>query len=775
MKVIFLCMSMAYLVAATACSGQTKSSRSDVPGIIPEPVKIEKGKGGHFTFTPKTIISVPGAQDELMKVARYLGELLRPATGLDLPVEISNPKGQSITFELDGQTPFEEGYHLSVNAQRIQIRARTAQGAFYAVQSLRQLLPAEIEQRQTTSLAIWKVPAVEIEDTPRYPYRGMHLDVCRHFFSLTFVKKYLDLMAMHKMNRFHWHLTDDQGWRIEIKKYPRLQQVAAFRNETLIGHYSDKPHQFDGKRYGGYYTQEEIKEIVQYAADRFITVIPEIEMPGHALAAIAAYPELSCTGKQTTPATLWGVFDDVFCPKDETFLFLEDILTEVMTLFPGKYIHIGGDECPKTRWKACRQCQSRIKSEGLKDEYELQSYFARRIEQFLNEHGRSIIGWDEILEGGLAPNATVMSWQGTKGGIEAARQRHDVIMTPGSHCYFDYYQSVSPDEPLAIGGFTSVERAYSFEPTPPELTASEARHILGAQGNLWTEYIPTPAQAEYMAYPRAIALAEVVWSPKEKRDYADFAERLSQHMKRLDVLGVNYANHIFDIYPSIEGKRKGLRVQLLSRAANSEIRFEMNGSVPSAASRLYRKPLLLRESQEIKAAVFKNGQRTGRIQTFDFRMHKAAGKLVSLTKPPHPNYNAGGAAALTNSFVGSDQRYGDGEWLGWSGDDFEGVIDLGKVQALSRVSLRFFDGNGQWIYLPRRVEILTSTDGKEYVPGGEVDSILPSGKVATVNVSLKNTQTRFLKIRVQRYGTIAEGMPGAGHEAWLFVDEITVD
>ncbi|MDP5092104.1 MAG: beta-N-acetylhexosaminidase, partial [Polaribacter sp.] len=415
-----------------------------------------------------------------------------------------------------------------INKNQIKISAKSSKGAFYAVQSLLQLLPPK-----TTSKSI-AIQCLEIKDEPKFVYRGMHLDVSRHFFSVDFIKKYLDLMAMLKMNTFHWHLTDDQGWRIEIKKYPKLQEIAAFRKETLIGHFSDEPQQFDGKKYGGFYTQEQIKEIVSYASERQITVIPEIEMPGHSQAAIAAYPELGCTGKQIEVATKWGVFEDIYCTNENTFKFLEDVIDEVIPLFPGKYIHIGGDEAPKTQWKNCIHCQNLIKKEGLKDEHELQSYFITRMEKYINSKGKLIIGWDEILEGGLAPNATVMSWRGIQGAIDAAKQKHTVVLTPNSHCYFDYYQSDNEAEPLAIGGFLPLEKVYDFNPIPDELSTDESKFVLGVQGNVWTEYLSTPEKVEYMVFPRAIALAEVVWSSSENKNYTDFIHRLEFFNKRLD-------------------------------------------------------------------------------------------------------------------------------------------------------------------------------------------------------------------------------------------------
>lgn len=513
--------------------------------ILPEPVQLTP-KSGQFILTADTKIVLTSKTQKLQQVTRYLSRLLKPATGFNL--EISNDPGEAniILFSLDNNINHPEGYILDISPHQVLIRARQAVGAFYAVQSLRQLLPPEIESKEMVESAEWRIPCATIEDAPRYAYRGMHLDVGRHFFPIEFIRKYIDMLALHKMNYFHWHLTEDQGWRIEIKKYPKLQEIASQRKETLVGHNRDKPQKFDGQPYGGFYTQEEIQRLVFYAQSRFVNIIPEIEMPGHSQAALAAYPNLGCTNGPFETATKWGVFKEVYCPKEETFQFLEDVLEEVFALFPGKYIHIGGDECPKDRWKESQFCQNLIKKEGLKDEHELQSYFIKRMEKFINANGKSLIGWDEILEGGLAPNATVMSWRGTEGGIAAAKQGHDVIMTPTSHCYFDYYQAKPEGEPLAIGGFLPLDTVYSFEPTPIDLSLEEQKHILGAQGNLWTEYIKTPEQLEYMAFPRAIALAEVVWSPKEKRNFASFKKRLKHHSKRLDQLNVNYGKHHID-------------------------------------------------------------------------------------------------------------------------------------------------------------------------------------------------------------------------------------
>ena len=438
--------------------------------------------------------------------------------------------GESFAITLESSRIGEpESYQLSVQKSGATIRASSDAGLFYGLQTLRQLLDAHAGRA---------LPLVEVNDAPRFRYRGMHLDVARHFFPVSFVKKYIDLMARHKLNTFHWHLTDDQGWRLQIVQYPKLTEVGGCRKETLVA--KSDPYIGDNTPVCGYYTQEEAREVVQYARERFITVIPEIEMPGHATAAVAAYPDLACTPGPFEVATRWGVFDDIFCPKEETFAFIDNVLGEVTTIFPSRYIHIGGDEVPKKRWQESALAQGLIKREGLKDEHELQSYFIRRVEKMLNARGRRLIGWDEILEGGLAPDATVMSWQGTKGGIAAAQQGHDVIMTPNSHLYFDHYQGDPATEPLAIGGNSPLQNVYSFEPMPPDLSAREALHILGAQANVWTEYMATSSHVEYMVFPRLLALSEVVWTPAALRNWSSFQARLPMRLRELARLGVNY-------------------------------------------------------------------------------------------------------------------------------------------------------------------------------------------------------------------------------------------
>jgi len=511
--------------------------------IIPQPQEISFGYSS-FLLNSGTIIAYEDNEELLKQQAEYLSELIEKSINLKLNIKPISEVGEhgTIVIKFLGDKSYlgDEGYKLQIDNDNILIFAATERGSFYGIQSLFQMILLNYGNLPSTL-----IPTAELTDKPRFKYRGMHLDVGRHMFPVEFIKKYIDLLAFYKFNTFHWHLTEDQGWRIEIKKYPKLTEVGAWRKETLIGHGGKKPHEYDGKPYGGFYTQNEIREIVSYAAKRQITIIPEIEMPGHSLAALASYPELACTPGPFEVATRWGVFKDIYCTKEETFEFLENVLLEVMELFPSKYIHIGGDEAPKTRWKECSICQENIKQEGLKDEHELQSYFIQRIEKFLNSHGRNIIGWDEILEGGLAPNATVMSWRGTEGGIAAAKQNHNAIMTPGSHCYFDHYQSNPKTEPLAIGGFTTLEKVYSYEPIPNTLNSEEAKHILGTQGNVWTEYMETSDYVEYMVLPRMAALSEVNWTSPDSKDWQLFQNKIQQHFIIYDMLGYDYCDHPF--------------------------------------------------------------------------------------------------------------------------------------------------------------------------------------------------------------------------------------
>lgn len=742
----------------TSCN---KKQTAVSPNIIPQPHQMELIDGA-FTLSGNTSLAV---DDDFKEVAQLFNEYISQGIGQTLSIVPSSEQHQ-IRFKKDPSIKNDEGYRLEITPQHIQVSAKQVQGAFYAFQTLRQLFPTAFENSSYKDSQV-ALQCLSIEDQPQFTYRGMHLDVGRHFFSVAFIKKYIDLLAMLKMNTFHWHLTEDQGWRIEIKKYPRLQTVAAYRKETLVGHYNDQPHQFDGKRYGGFYTQEEVKDIVAYAQQRQITVIPEIEMPGHSQAAIAAYPELGCSGKPVEVATKWGIFEEVYCPNQKTFAFLEDVLDEVIPLFPGKYIHIGGDETPKIRWKNCHRCQTLMKKEGLKDEHALQSYFITRMEKYINSKGKSIIGWDEILEGGLAPNATVMSWRGTKGAIEAAKQKHNVILSPLSHCYFDYYQSDNDNEPLAIGGLIPLKRVYHFNPIPEELNGEEANYVLGAQGNVWTEYIPTAEHVEYMIFPRAIALSEAIWS--KQKNYPDFIKRLESFNQRLDVMGVNYANHIYEVEGTIENAHQQLALKLSTLTAKKDIRYTMDGSEPIANSTLYKEAIKLSGNLNIKAAVFDRQEKLGNDFELTFNHHKAVGKAIELQPNPHKAYSAGGKQALINGIQGNNKRLGDMEWLGFWGDDVRIDIDLGEPTVINKISTRFYNANGQWIYAPKALEI-TFDDGEQITK-----EINPEGLITAFTLDIPQVKTQRIQLKVKKYGTIPEGFQGAGNQAWTFLDEIIVE
>jgi hexosaminidase len=682
------CLALPFVLAG--CSRDQALLDPALFPLIPLPADVDPGRG-EFVLTEETrvFLVVEGrsgggsahALDLRGVVERWLAPL-REASGLPLPVvgpDEAEGRGhirislQADPKRWDGmpglaggatEVPTGEGlpgvqaeaYQLKVGPREIELEASALPGIFYGLGTLGQLIPGlgnELggARPEPGALSPWAIPAVRIEDTPRFPYRGMHLDVGRHFFPVPFVKRYLDLLAAHKMNVFHWHLTEDQGWRMEILRYPGLTEVGSCRAETILEKNFD-PYVGDGIPYCGHYTQEDVREVVAYAKDRFITVIPEIEMPGHSVAALAAYPELACTPGPFQVHTVWGVTRDIFCPSEETFTFLEGVLEEVMELFPSPYIHIGGDEVPKDRWRESELAQEVIRREGLADEEELQSWFIRRVEAFLNANGRNLMGWDEILEGGLAPNATVMSWRGTAGGIEAARAGHDVVMTPNSHVYFDHYQGDSLQEPLAIGGFSPLERVYAFEPVPEELTAAEARHVLGGQANLWTEYIKTPEHAEYMLLPRMLALAEVVWSPADRRSWEGFTRRLPPHLERLDAAGIHY--RIPDVMGLEEDRLvldDSVRVELAAPAmlepptpevadpAGASLRgrsaprgaativFTLDGTDPGPASPLYQGPFSIPVDEagtEVAARVIMGDGRAGAIRRARFtRAHLA--------------------------------------------------------------------------------------------------------------------------------------------------------
>lgn len=604
---------LAYILATLVLIASCASSPKEVPqiSIVPQPGFCQQTEGV-FTIDRKTPVFVDFTDSTLLRTVAFLNERLQKAAGFTLDVIQDDPLDHGAEkgiFILNAGWK-KEAYNLQVSPNRLLIEYVDGAGLFYAIQTIFQLLPDAIFADSRQKGVRWDVPCCSIEDAPAFPYRGMHLDCCLHFFSMDFLKKYIDIMAMHKVNRFHWHLTEDQGWRLEIKKYPLLTEKGQWRKETVVGSlYSGI---YDGKPYGGYYSQEEVRELVRYAAERYVTIIPEIELPGHALAAIACYPELSCgLEDHYETATKWGIFKQVYCPKETTFKFLEDVFDEVFELFPSELIHIGGDECPKASWKQCPHCQALIKREGLKDEFELQSWFIQRMERYINSKGRQIIGWDEILQGGLAPNAKVMSWLGEEGGIRAAQQHHEVVMSPYPKYYLDYWQADPESEPLAMGGPTLLRTMYEYNPVPEVLTPEERKCIIGVEGCVWTEYMPTPARVEYMAWPRMCAIAEAGWSTAGK-DWDAFTRRLEKHLGRLDRLDVGYCKAFYDPYIDLRKDTEYSKVAVISvDAPDAEIRYTLDGSEPTAQSALYTIPFAINRQQTIKAAAFRDGKKIG--------------------------------------------------------------------------------------------------------------------------------------------------------------------
>lgn len=595
-------MDRKYFVAALFFISQLISAQSNMISIIPKPTSININDG--FCETENNTKLFFDAKQIPNRFINNLSREFKYRTGLEITADsIIDKQAKGVFLFIDNSIEKQEGYKLTINKNSITLFASDLSGLYYAFQSLLQLFPLE---RKFSYL----LPCLEIEDAPRFKWRGVHLDVCRHFFPIEFIKKYIDILAIYKINTFHWHLTEDQGWRIEIKKYPKLIEIGSNRKETMG----------DGIPHGGYYTQDQIREVVKYAKEKFITVVPEIEMPGHALAALTSYPEFSCTGGPFDVETKWGVFKDVFCAgNDSTFKFLENILDEVIELFPSEYIHIGGDEVPKDRWKNCSKCQSRMTNEKLKDEHELQSYFIHRIEKYLNSKGKKIIGWDEILEGGLAPNAAVMSWRGTDGGIAAAKMKHNVVMSPGTHCYFDHYQWQS-GEPKAIGGFTPLEKVYSYDPVPSQLNDNESKFILGAQANMWAEYFETTDHVEYMLLPRLLALSEVVWSSNESKDISDFLNRIKYHYTLLEKLNYN-----FRIPPPIKTGNEilvssGDFITFDQPIENSKIFYTTDGSDPTKNSLQYFSPISVSKEFTIKAKTFLENGRTSPLSIADVRL-----------------------------------------------------------------------------------------------------------------------------------------------------------
>lgn len=767
---------IAGIVAMTLLSCSKGLKEADYK-IIPLPKTIvENTVEKPFTLSEDICITYPAKQKELLKEANFLAEYLNEILGYSLKVESGNEQNKpsiNLSIKPDLFTK-NDSYKIIVNENNIEIIGSNTQSVFYGIQTLRKSLPFNAKGEKIS------LPAAEIIDYPRFEYRGMMLDVCRHIFTLDSIKEFIDIMALHNMNKFHLHLTEDQGWRMEIKKYPELTKVGAWRSGTKIG----KTETFDTIRYGGYYTQEELRELVQYAADRHITIIPEIDLPGHQLAALTTYPELGCTGGPYEVWRQWGVSEDVICAGNEDAMrFLEDVLLEVMDVFPSEYIHIGGDECPKTRWKECSKCQAKIKELGLKDDDKftaedyLQSYVMTRMEKFVEDHGRKVIGWDEILEGGLGPNATVMSWRSSEGGREGAKQHHDVIMTPCSHLYFDYYQTDNTDnEPIAIGGYIPVSKVYEFEPIPSDLNEKEAKHILGAQANLWTEYIKDMNTVMYRILPRMDALTEVQWVLPEQKNYEDFLNRAYKMIELYDLKGWNYAQHVFDIDVNIEPNIENKCIDItMSKFGKGDILYTLDGTDPLTNGTKYTEPLKLTENAKLRAIV-KRATSTGREYSTDIELSKSSMKPISLKNEPNEAYRFEGANTLIDGLTGG-KNYKTGRWIAFFGENLDATIDLLENQEISNLRFNCNLTKGDWIFNAKSVRISVSDNGKEFkeihYQEFPIEETREDG-VISYDINFEKTNAKFVNVIIEPF-MCPEGHSGYGYPAWIFVDELKIN
>jgi hexosaminidase len=720
------------------------------PPLIPLPERVEWLEG-HFLLSEK--VEIVSDSDDLTK---YFIDRINILTGINPGAHREGNTGRKIVFRIGSlpETSDIEAYTLSVSENRVDIVGVDEEGIFRGMQTFFQLIPASAKAAKDYEEI--EIPACEIFDRPVFKWRGLNLDCARHFMTKDFIKRYIDILAYYKFNVFHWHLTEDQGWRIEIKQYPKLTEIGAWRQEA------------DGSIYGGYYTQEDIKEIVAYAQSRFITVVPEIEMPGHSLASLASYPENSCTGGPFEVATTWGVFKDVYCAgRDSTFYFLKNILDEVIDLFPGEYIHIGGDEVPKDRWQECPRCQQRIKDEGLKDEAELQSYFITRISKYLQSRGRSIIGWDEILEGGLAPGAIVQSWRGFEGAIEAARIGHYAISSPTSHTYLDY----DPDD-------LDLQTAYSFNPIPDELTGDERKFIIGSEANMWTEHAPQET-IDSKLFPRLLALSEVFWGNPSDRDYDEFHARVQKAYDDLTALEIQYGREskLITYTTSFDEDNNEFIIEFSILQDDIDIRYTKNGLEPDETAPPYTEPIRVGNTSSLTFSAFRGDHFIGKKFTLSFDFHKALNAKLLLINPYDERYKAAGDNAIIDGVRGTD-NFRDGAWQGYLGVDFEAVIDLGEEKNISEVIPRFYLNSTSWIFLPEKVTVAFSNDNERF---DTKKVIVTDTEQKTSEIILKDypfnfdtVRARYIKVTAKNMNEIPEWHPGAGSKAWLFIDEIVV-
>ncbi len=767
---------LSILLCLTACHPPKKEVvfTSDDLSIIPQPQSMVLGKG-YFQFTQETVFVIDPA---LMPARLPFFEQFERASGFKFAVQKVALSGNSVVIDTDKSLP-KEGYTLTVTPQQINIKAADYNGALYALQTLRQLLPNEVESTKLVKRD-WLVPSVTISDAPQYQWRGLMLDVSRHFFPKEYILKTLDRMAMLKLNTFHFHLVDNEGWRIEIKKYPKLTEVGAWRvdqEDKLWDERTPNPaNAFANpatapKKYGGFYTQEDIKEIVAYATARGITVIPEIEMPAHAMSAIAAYPELSCHKRPigVPSGAVWPITDIYCAGQEETFDFIEEVLTEVLALFPSQYIHVGGDEATHTEWERCPKCQLRMKEHQLKNVHQLQSYFIKRIDDFLTSKGRTLVGWDEIMDGGLAENAVVMNWRGIEVGKKALAQGNPIVLT--SDCYIDNYQGLPDYEPQANGGYLPLKKLYNYNLEKEALADAsvEKSKVLGTQANLWAEHVVSTEHSEYMLFPRLLALAEISWTNDKLKDWDSFMRRTQHFMQRMDVMGIHYARSVYQVVPTVENKEGNIYLKLECEVPNADIRYAL-GDTPIEKGEKYTAPIAIKATTTYKAAVF-SANATNTITSGQITFHKAIGKRVSYSPLYHKSYQGQGEGTLTNVIRGT-KNFHDGQWLGWLGDDVTLTLDLGETTEVSEVRIGTMDAQSSGIYFPERLTVALSADGKNYREvAAQEEPCSIKGKPSLKDFVLKfdPQSTRYLQIQLKNVKT-----PQKGGDAWLFIDEILV-
>lgn len=758
----------------TACSNQPTTVANYE--VVPMPLEINTTQQASFLLKSGVTVYYPAGNEKMQRNAEFLASYVKAQTGIELQVQAGEGGKGGIVLQLGLANDNPEAYQLKVDASQVVISSPSEAGVFYGIQTLRKAV--DVAEGSNVEL-----PAVEIKDQPRFGYRGMMLDVGRHFFSIDEIKTYIDMMALHNINRFHWHLSEDQGWRIEIKKYPKLTEIGSMRKETVIGHNSGK---YDGKPYGGFYTQEQAKEIVAYAAERYITVIPEIDLPGHMQAALAAYPELGCTGGPYEVWTQWGVSDNVLCAgNDQTIQFIKDVLAEIVEIFPSEYIHVGGDECPKVKWSTCPKCQARIKALGLKSdnkhtkEERLQSYVIHEAEEFLNSKGRKMIGWDETLEGGLAPNATVMSWRGEAGGIEAAKQHHDVVMTPNTYLYFDYYQSKDTEtEPMAIGGYLPIERVYSYEPMPKSLSPEEQKYIVGVQANLWTEYIPDFKQVQYMVLPRMAALSESQWCAPEKKNYEAFLQRVSRLVNIYAKNGWNYATHIFDVMLDLKPNTETGTLDAVARTIdNAPIYYTLDGSEPTTASEKYTDVIKIDKPCTLRTVAIRPSG-SSKITKDEISFSKSSMKPIIMLQPINKQYEFSGATVLVDGMTGN-MNYKTGRWIAFYTNDLEAVIDLKEATEISSMTLHTCVEKGDWIFDTRGITVSVSDDNQTFkeVASEAYPAMKESdpNQIYTHELKFDPVKTRYVKVKALSEQKIPSWHGGKGNPGFLFVDEIILN